>query len=296
MRNSRKALTGIALVLVLAGCGKAKNADTTNDDGAHLVTGDESTSASPSTDPSGTAEPTLTYADTTNSSQFTVTKSDGSTYLVTVVMGKARKIEDSLAVGAKMSYNDALMNNGDVDLLGKGCTDLNPQRDLAVPMVVQLTSTTDMGVEASVNVSVQIQRPGEDKTDGIMPSDGIAMQREASTSDKYVCEAADGINMNNSLGGIVSREQITSAHHIYVPGWLVLKDYYSPNHPNGDIAKLKGLKLNFFTRADTSTGQIVHDKYSDATGLFNIDEETDYNNGGTYTAGVVMNFAEAVRG
>lgn len=300
MRSSRISratlVAAIPLVLLATACGKAKNADATDDstNGAHLVTGDQSASTSPSTGSS--ASPTLKYVDTPNTSQFTVTKSDGSTYMVTIATGKARKIEDYLAVGAKMSYDDALMNNGDVDLLGKGCTDLNAERDLVIPMVIQLTSTTDIGVEASVNVSVQIKRPGEDKVDNLMPSDGIVMQREGSMSSEYVCETADGINMNNSLGGTVSREQLTTTNHIYLPGWLVLKDYYSPNHPTGDDAKLKGLKLNFYTRADTSTGEIKHDAYSDATGLFVINEETDYNNGGTYTSGAVMDFNELMKG
>lgn len=284
MRLSRILVPTLA-VLALGGtaaCDKTADTDKPDDAGvAHGAAdkgrGDAVPDASPST-------PDLDYVSTSKTSKFDVTKSDGTTYTVTVATGKLRRATEWLATGdSSMNYDGAMESIGKVDVLGQGCgsqtgVDLTESNDAVVPIKLDIKDTTPGGFKSDPEIVTDVY-VGDDALD---VRHGVVIQQEVHFNNGYDCFVADGVDLQSSL--VATR---TSTGDI-VPGFLILKDYYADNNRT----KFKDVKLVFST---LDGGPAT---FKGETGLFQQERKLDLavNDGSTYVAGMAIELADLTSG
>ncbi|MFH8492294.1 hypothetical protein [Streptomyces longisporoflavus] len=277
-RTRTNAVTAGALLLgLITACGAASHQD--KPDGRPEGAVDE---ASPS------SSTPLTYVEAESVSRFDVTRPDGTTYTVTVNTGLIRQAERGLATGDTpyRAEDDATMSgDGLIDILGGepgGCGDdvdlSGNSRDAVMPFTVNLTDNTPGGFVARPEFFVDVYKRDE----LLRETDGVRLMYERNGGGKYHCgeTRGSGSQAGSSLGGMSSEGDARS------PGWIILKDYYSPGNPEGDRKKFMGVELSF----DVENGgyETVYDEQGGA--LFIVRERNPAAaDGSTYTSRAYMN-------
>ncbi|MGW7052619.1 hypothetical protein [Streptomyces sp. NPDC054887] len=215
-----------------------------------------------------------------------MTRSDGTTYTVTASTGKLRRARQWLATGNRfMDYAKAMQDRtgavavlGDINGCGEDVDLASSSRDAVMPFELGLTDRTSGGFTAEPEICIDA-RKGENL---LMSTDNVSLMYERNIAGEYSCSATEGagVQPGSSLGGLASGSNATS------PGWIILKDYYSPNKPSGDPARFEGVKLSF--AVEDGGFDTVYDKED---GHFTVVRERDATaaDGSTYTSRVEMN-------
>ncbi|MDX2776133.1 hypothetical protein PV379_02035 [Streptomyces caniscabiei] len=288
MRTRRSLIAALTatLTLSMAACDKA---DKAGEPDPNSTTSYYDGSSSEPTGDMGEGDPvpsastqTLDYVKTDKVSGFSVRRPDGTAYDVTVSMGTLRRAQSGLAVGDHLSYERAMNTIGEVDILGQGCGDVDlsvNSRDAVIPIRVQMTDTTPDGWETEPNIQPTVY-VGDEILD---PRHDVVIEQSAHLDEGYACDDAGRASVDAGLVGIRMKTSRSDT-----PGWLILKDYYSPAHPSGDATGFEDVRLVFGTMdATMPNGWNV---FSDATGAFSVLRERDSiaNDGSYYTSGVAM--------
>ncbi len=273
-------IAGALLLGLTAGCGKTAETDRA-DRRPGATAGDEAPGPSAAAD---ATPPRSTYVEADSSSRFDVTRPDGTTYTVTVDTGLIRKAERGLATGDRYRAEDDATKSGMglIDVLGDGCgdeIDLSAEsRDAVMPFTIGFTDNTPGGFVTRPEIFVDVY-----KRDGILrETDGVRLMYERNKGGTYHCDETlgSGSRAGSSLGGMSSNGDAQA------PGWIVLKDYYSPKNPEGDRERFMGVRLSL--EVEDGGYETVYDKQRGA--LFVVRERDQAAaDGSTYTSRVDMN-------
>ncbi len=211
---AKTGLIGGALVVLLAGVLSVSP--------NHSASAADFTAASPSA-ASGTLQetpaitvPPVPSGAMTHVWNFTMTRAGGYVVNGAVSLGDPR-------------HYQAGLTNGD-DTAGSGCT-INPQGDAVIPLTIRLTNaTTGFSTEAALSISLGAQ--GLDK--------GFSVTAEMHYTGGSECR---GTVTGSPTVGLQSSQPLLPGRFVVGNGFLVIPDYYTPDHPDGDSAALAATQL-----------------------------------------------------
>lgn len=231
---AKTGLIGGALVLVVAGVlavspNHSSQGVAFNSSATPLAPGDLQPSSTPAAAP---AAPVVAGA-TTHSWNFSMTRPGG--YVFNAVVG----------VGDPVHMTAGLTNGNDT--AGSACS-IDAQADAVMPFTISLVNATS-GFSSGVGVTFVL---AENANAG-----GLPLLAEMHYSSGPTCSTESA---NSATVGLASLQPILPGRALYGSGFLVVRGYYTPNHPDGDAAALGGDGLQLapaqgFTDAGGSSTQ-----------------------------------------
>jgi hypothetical protein len=218
MRRTVRGVAAAALATLAAGCGSGFAVP--GDDDARPGRG--GARAAPTTAHAGAAgsDQPLPEPETTDYT-WQVELEDGSTYEVTAALGELQSYDDPALIGGLGAF-------------GQVC-DVDYDRDAFIPLMLRATSTTPgFTTEASIHLyAAAYTEDGADAAAAEQAATRISFQSEAYYPDGAVCHEAEPEGLGRHVLGVRFGEMVTGVEKS-MPAWLVVKDYFSPAHPDGD--------------------------------------------------------------
>ena len=159
---------------------------------------------------------------------FKLSREGGYTGSGYVGVGKPLKAQTGLAVRLRER----------VHALGSGCQ-FQPDVDAALPWYVTLTNMTAT-YDAQIAFNMDVEEPGYQGAN--------APAVESDFSSGSVCHSLS-LGATEALTGGVTGKLPTNESNIF-GGFIILHNFYSPDHPNGDRARLHATNLRIVGAAD----------------------------------------------
>lgn len=237
-------LLALGLTLALTSCDEADQANVPNDSASTTDVGN------PAGDPNGNASPSSTFklAKLNRTASFDGTQADskgGSTYTVTVQLGKPQMFDPDLTV----SPDDDVVNERAVNLgsaantIQQDAQDdtrcINTEKDWVIPFNANVTNTGDVGGKFALNFSVT-----DKDNNPIPPLTGIAVSMIYRSEGENACDINAGVAEFNSLPKLSFNLEAGEVGQ--TGGFLVLHNVTTQAN-KGNTSKYKNYELGVTT-------------------------------------------------